>query len=154
MNHRGGYRIGARWGLAVIAIGFALNFAWEMAQSYLYESMGTAWEATRRCLVASIGDAMMVLGVLTVVRVVAHRASVARQGALAGLAGGAVAVVVEWWGLSQGRWAYLPAMPTLPGAELGVAPLLQLTLLAPLIMWAADRMSVNRFGHAGSRVVD
>jgi hypothetical protein len=134
----------------VLIAGFVFNFAWEMAQSYLYESMGTAWEATRRCFVASIGDAVMVLGVLTVVRVVAHRGSAARQRALTALAGGAVAVIVEWWGLSQGRWAYLPAMPTFPGTELGVVPLLQLTLLAPLTMAAADWLTVGRSVHLRS----
>ena len=138
------HRIVAWWSVAVFAIAFGSNFVWEMAQSYLYESMGSAWEATRRCLVASVGDGALVLMVLTSIRVLAGRASVERQHALAVMFAIVVAIAVEAWGLSQGRWAYLRAMPRVPGTTVGIVPLMQMAIVTPATMWLADRMTGRR----------
>lgn len=132
------------WTVAVLAIAFGFNFVWEMAQASLYVSMGSVWEATRRCLVASVGDAALVMGVLVSTSAVAGRASAEVQYALNVAFALVVAVAVESWGLSQGRWAYLPAMPRVPGTALGVVPLLQLAVLTPMTMWLAGRAVAAR----------
>lgn len=128
---------------AVFVVALALNFAWEMAQSYLYESMGDVWQATRRCLIAAIGDGAMVLLLVA---------------AVAGRWGGnttprpdrrvrdyvvvaVLAVAVELWGLAEGRWAYRPQMPRIPGTRLGVVPIIQMAVLTPLTMWVAARFA-------------
>jgi hypothetical protein len=138
------WRNGLPWAVVVFAIAVALSFVWEMAQSYLYESMGTAWEATKRCLVASVGDGALVLLALTSIRALAGRASIERQRVLAVVFGVVVAIAVEAWGLSEGRWAYLRAMPRVPGTIVGVVPLMQMAILTPVTMWWADRMTGRR----------
>ena len=132
------------WTVAVFAIAYALNAVWEMAQAPLYQSMGSAWEATRRCLVASVGDGALILIILILLRGLAARASIERPYILAVVLGVAVASAVEWWGLSEGRWAYGPQMPIVPGTAVGIVPLLQLAVLTPLTMWTADRVTAER----------
>jgi hypothetical protein len=132
-------------GVFVIALG--LNFAWEMAQGYLYENMGTVWQATGRCLIASVGDAVMVLVALAMARRLSGRAATGARGreyALTIALAVIVGVVVEWWGLSTGRWAYQPQMPRAPGTEVGVVPVIQMVALMPLTLWLADRLAAGR----------
>jgi hypothetical protein len=50
------------------------------------------------------------------------------------LLGGLIGVGLERAALSEGRWAYSAAMPVIPGLRVGVAPVLQMALLPPLIM--------------------
>ena len=55
--------------------------------------------------------------------------------AFATLAGLVLAIAVEQWGLATARWAYLASMPRLPRTDIGVLPLAQMMLLAPLSLW-------------------
>ena len=47
-------------------------------------------------------------------------------------AGAVVAVIMERVGLAAGRWAYGEAMPLLPGLDVGLWPVVQMTLIPPL----------------------
>jgi len=134
----------ARWFAALFVIAVVCNFTWEMAQSYLYDPMGDWWQSTRRCLIASIGDGAMVVLVAAVVRRSWRTSSFAllpsaSEYAAAAALGLAMAIVVEWWGLSVERWAYRPEMPIVPGTPFGVVPLVQMALLTPLTIWLAQR---------------
>lgn len=128
-----------RWFAIAALVAVALNFAWEMAQAYLYEPMGTVWDGIRRCLIASVGDGAMVLLVLAAARSFAARASA--EYAVTISLGVAVAIAVEWRGLGSGRWAYRVEMPTVPGTGVGLVPVFQMAVLAPLTLWLADRSS-------------
>ena len=86
----------------------------------------------------------MVLAVLVATLALAGRASAERQYVVSVALALAVAVAVEWWGLSQGRWAYLKEMPRVPGTAFGIVPLLQLAVLTPATMWLAGRTVVER----------
>jgi hypothetical protein len=55
-----------------------------------------------------------------------------------------MAVAVETWGLAAGRWQYSDSMPRVPGIELGLVPLLQIAILAPLTFWATARWLKRR----------
>ncbi len=39
-------------------------------------------------------------------------------------------IAIEWWGLGTGRWAYNSLMPIIPILNVGLAPTLQLGLIA------------------------
>jgi hypothetical protein len=57
-------------------------------------------------------------------------------------AGLAVGFAVEWWGLHIARrWEYSGLMPLVPGTGIGVAPVLQMLLLPPLVFWAMRRLA-------------
>lgn len=134
--------------LAVLA--WPINFAWEMAQAYLYASMGTVREATWQCLVASVWDVAIVLAIAAVTSLVfgstawlAERRPAAF--AVAALIGAAVAVVIEWRALGLERWAYGSRMPVIPGLNVGIVPILQMVLL-PAVIFLLARTTSSRCG--------
>jgi hypothetical protein len=134
--------------LSVFGLAVALNFVWEMAQAALYQPMGSIAEARWRCFVASVADGVMVLaifgaGVLLFGRIVWFGRWSSGSLAFTVLLGALIAAVVEWWGLSTGRWGYDGTMPRVPGLELGVVPIVQIPLLALLTFWIAARL-LNR----------
>ena len=65
--------------------------------------------------------------------------------AFAVLLGALIGAAVEWWGLSTGRWNYDDTMPRVPGLELGIVPIVQIGMVAPLTFWIAARW-LNRPG--------
>jgi hypothetical protein len=137
----------------VFAIAVPLNFAWEMAQMSLYGPLGTFWAMTWRCFVASLGDGLMLLLVTIAGRLSFGtaawfvRASVSRY-VFAAAAGLVLAVIVEWWSLRTGRWAYNPRMVVVPGTRLGVVPLAQMVLVPPVTFWLARAWILRRAGVA------
>ena len=44
-------------------------------------------------------------------------------------------ILIEYWGLSTGRWAYNEMMPIIPLLNVGLTPILQLPLLGYLSYW-------------------
>lgn len=142
-------RISVPWLTTAFLVAVLLNFAWEMAQAYLYQPMGTVWEATRRCLIASVGDGGMILLVLVMARRLTDgplQTIGRREYALIIALAVAIAIAVEWWGLAAGRWAYRAQMPKLPGTQLGLVPMFQMAALAPLTLWLADHATRTRAG--------
>lgn len=81
------------------------------------------------CLRASLGDGLIVLVILIVGAWVLGRLDWFRRPGSKGYAwmwisGFCVAVAVEWTAVHiLERWAYKPAMPLLPGLEIGLVPI-------------------------------
>lgn len=131
---------------AVFVVAVLVNYPWAMAQAVLYGPMGTLLQGVWRCFVASLGDGVLVLLIFVTGCVVFGRTSwtVAprgRQYALTLAVGVAIAVVVEWRALCEGRWSYRPEMPLLPGTQIGVVPILQMLVLPPIIFRVAAKLS-------------
>jgi hypothetical protein len=135
-----------RTSFTVVVVAVALNYPWEMVQAVLYEPMGSIAEASWRCFVASLGDAAMivmifVMGWLVYRRHLWFQRRNSGRIAFAAVVGALIGVAVEWWGVSTGRWEYDERMPRVPVLQLGLVPLLQMPLLAPLTFWiTAGRM--------------
>lgn len=56
--------------------------------------------------------------------------------------GASVAAAIEWpatHGYWIANWSYLPTMPVVPGADIGLAPLLQWVVLPLLTVWFVRR---------------
>jgi hypothetical protein len=135
--------------ITVFEVAVLLNYPWEMAQSVLYAPMGSAAEASWRCFLASLGDAAMILVVFAVGWVIYRDAMWFRRrfaGRLAYTIGIGVlfGILVELWGLADGRWQYGESMPRVPILEIGVVPLLQIPILALLTFWATARWMNRR----------
>lgn len=132
---------------AATGYGATLNFPWEMAQSALYR-IGPESPFIQRiayCGFASLADgagiaAMFALGAFAFRDPRWTRLqSPARWGFIV-LLGFIGAGVTEWVALGQGWWSYRPAMPRLPGTELGASPLAQFVILPPVVLfWALPR---------------
>jgi hypothetical protein len=133
--------------LAAVGLGAAANFPWEIAHSLLYRgaSRFTWGQHLLCCLLASLADGA---GVATIFAIGAfvfrdrrwtRRPSPARlaAAALLGLAG---AVVIERLALHLDWWGYGPAMPRVPGTDLGVSPLAQFVFLPlAILFWMLPR---------------
>jgi len=132
--------------LLIFAAAVPVNYAWELAQTPLYTGVdfpGAAWH----CFVASLGDGLLVLLIYAAVAVgvrsrdwYMHPAAASYIATAA--AGLAVGVAVEWWGLHVARrWQYSELMPIIPGADVGLAPILQMLMLPPAIFAAVRRLA-------------
>lgn len=136
----------ARGLVLIFVVAVAMNYAWEIAQTPLYEGVefpGAVWH----CFVASLGDGLLVLFIYATVAVATRSLDwYLRPGATAYIAMAAVGLVVgvavEWWGLHLAkRWQYSDLMPIVPAAGVGLAPVLQMLLLPPAIFIAVRQLA-------------
>ena len=123
----------------VFLIAVAVNFPWEMAQAYLYAPMGDWVTATMRCFRAAIVDGAIVLGIAVGGTAVFRRRDWCRRLGTARVlfivvAGATIAVLIERFSLSAGRWNYGQLMPIIPGIDVGAIPVLQM-MVVPLIVF-------------------
>ena len=133
----------------VVIFALLLNFAWEILQAPLYAGMADMPHAqvTRACLQATAGDAVLMLLAYGAVAAVARSrrwivAAGGRQLVLFTTIGVSITAAIEWLathGYWIGKWSYLSAMPLLPGAGIGLAPLLQWVVLPLLTVWFVRR---------------
>ena len=104
----------------------ALNFIWEEAHSALYAHYRGA-EITHFVLLrAALVDALVITGLLFPffkVNFLKKRIWIFPVGAVA------IAIGLEKWALSTGRWAYTDAMPVIPILDSGLTPTIQLAFL-------------------------
>lgn len=134
-----------RFFVALLAVSFGLNWVWEMFQMPAYAEMADrSWTETAwRCTLATLGDVAVTFAVYGVGALAARRLE---WGAMrrwnvfvaAGLMGAAVAIALEWRALAIGTWSYNRHMPVLAFLDVGLWPLLQLTVLVPLALAIAS----------------
>lgn len=132
----------------IIGWGFALNLLWENAQAPLYSGYESFAQHFPLCLRASIGDVVILLVLYAALAVVFRDADWpdqenGKQYAMASIMGMGVAIGIELWALSKGRWAYDALMPTLSPFGAGVLPILQLAIIPPLVFWIAAKHNRN-----------
>lgn len=128
------------WSLAAIfSFSVPLNYGWEITQGFLYVGMSGIAESWWHCFVASLGDGVLV-GVIQLIGWCAFgRADWfiwpgSRRYAVMLGSGLVIGVAVEWVAVEVlHRWRYTEQMPLIPGAEIGLIPVLQMILLPPII---------------------
>ena len=127
--------------------GFALHALWEFGQCTLLYNMWEwgFWRATVWMWGAIAGDVVITLGVAlgAAVLVGATRLSPPDRLGWAALLGvGFVAsIVLEWAAQALDLWGYSDLMPTLTvlGHTVGLSPIVQVTVLPAVAVWAATR---------------
>jgi hypothetical protein len=150
MNWR---RLGRFFATMMVA-SLVLNELWEMAQMSAYvETAGFSWASSFGfCTRAALGDVGIILGIYAVGALAAGDPSWGLSGrwnmyATATVLGLVYATLVEHAALGTGRWSYAERMPVVSGFDAGLWPLLQMTLLPPLIFlfarWWACRSSTK-----------
>jgi hypothetical protein len=125
---------------------FALNWAWENGQAPLYAGYVGFVRDVGMCTKAALGDVVIVALIFGLVALAWrdadwHRRSLAPYG-VSVLVGIAVAVAIERWALASGRWAY-DGMPLVPFTGIGLAPVLQMILLPPLVFFLMRRAAAR-----------
>ena len=133
----------------VATFALLLNFAWEILQAPLYAGMADMPHAqvTKACLQATFGDAVIMLladgGVAVAARSRRWIVAAKRWQLLLFITiGVSITAAIEWLatrGYWIENWSYLPTMPLVPGAGIGLAPLLQWVVLPLLTVWFVRR---------------
>lgn len=132
--------------LAVSGISLLLNLVWENAQAPLYQGYSNFWQHLPICSIASLGDVLIILVLYFVMAIVnrdmfwitkINRADVA----ILIVIGALVAIGIEKWALATGRWQYDSAMPLIPYVEVGLLPVIQMTLLPLLTYYISKRIA-------------
>lgn len=117
---------------------FLTNFLWEISQMFLYENhtnglVNFIWVHIK----ASLGDMIIILliyilGTLALQNKKWFLEKNNGKYFLASLFGFAIAVAVEKYAISTGRWAYNDLMPIIPFFKVGLIPILQMIILPSL----------------------
>lgn len=126
--------------LAVIA--FLLHVIWENAQAPLYVGYQSFSRHFPICLIGTLGDVVITLFVLVFLWLL--KKDITRPADFLGLSiiGFFIAVVIEQHALLAGKWDYALAMPIIPILKVGLAPILQMTLLLPLSFYLAKSAKI------------
>lgn len=94
------------------------------------------------CTVAALGDVALTGAVVGLGALAAGSRAWPTTGRwnvylFAAALGAVGALAFEWYARATGRWSYSGDIPVVPALEVGLWPLLQLTLLVPASLWAA-----------------
>lgn len=115
-----------------------MHLFWENAQAPLYAGYSSFGQHLSICFVGTIGDVVITLFVLAFIWLLKkdRPQTIADFLALA-IIGFIVAVLIEQHALLAGNWNYASAMPIIPWIEVGLTPIIQMTILLPLSFYLA-----------------
>jgi hypothetical protein len=127
--------------LAIAGISFALNFVWEHVHSLLYVHYKGGPITNWILFHATLGD--MVMLTTFALPFVFYSWWHKRPWLIVPI-GFVTAVLIEWYALGAGRWAYGEHMPIVPIVETGLTPTVQLALLG----YITYRLVLSKYGNA------
>ena len=125
--------------LLLFGIAFALNAVWENIHSFLYTQYKGEPITEFILLRATLADAVMIA---VVAFPFMHFSRLWRYRRVTILLWLALAVMIELYALSTGRWAYNEYMPIIPLFGTGLTPTIQLALLGYLSLRLAERVPI------------
>ena len=133
--------------LNVVLFSFLLNMTWEFWQTPFFAGLAHAkhWDAVVMCTRAALGDALISLFAFWTVSTCAKSRrwviNPVRWQQLTFTAVGLLATIVLEILATRvlDRWHYGDAMPVVPLIRVGLMPILQWSLLPPLVLWFVRR---------------
>lgn len=132
---------GSQWRTlaTIFVVAVVFNYPWERAQASLYVGKDSSDIVWWLCFLATLADGLLVLLISAVGRIILHRPDWFEQPGMRGYllmlgTGLLISLSVEWVTVYVLKWwAYTPEMPLLPWLGIGLAPVLQMLVLPPLI---------------------
>lgn len=126
----------------LFAAAFGLNWIWEIGQMFAYrvETEKSVVAILFFCTLGGIVDALTISAIYAAVKRLFNLRDWKFYSAAA-LLGAACAILFEKIAFVFGWWSYNERMPRVPFIGTGLFPFVQLTLLAPLAIWIAERRS-------------
>ena len=121
----------------MFAIAFIFNFIWENLHSFLYDNYRGGPITAFILLRAILADAVMIT---VIVAPFVYFSSLRKYRWLILIIGIALAIIIERYALSTGRWAYNEYMPLIPFLGVGLTPTTQLALLGYFSVMLEERM--------------
>lgn len=132
----------------IAVISFILNLVWENAQAPFYAGYVDFWPHFTLCFWGVLGD-VLIIALLYGVLALVHRdwwwitSLNIKSVVLLAFTGMTVAISIEYFALSVGRWAYAQSMPLFLGTKAGLWPVLQMMIL-PYVTFYFSRRSIKR----------
>ncbi len=128
-----------------IAATFLFHGVWEHAHIVLYTGYDAMKGFVPVWILATLGDILYTLIIVGIISLIKRNLDWFRDANrydlfAAALLGFVLALMVEYKGLYLGRWSYLPAMPIVPLLNVGLSPLLQMTILTPLSLFVTKTL--------------
>ena len=137
--------------LCMAVVSFLLHSVWEMSQMAAYRDLAgrPLLETIARCTPATLGDVVLTFWIYGIAALAAYSIGWGLRSRWnvylsLGLLGLGHAIWIEQVALASGRWSYSDAMPRIPRLDVGIWPLLQLTLLTPVTVWISSRFALRR----------
>lgn len=124
--------------LLIFAVAFVVNLIWENSHMPLYDISALNMEPWRICVRATFWDAVIITGVYLLVDTKDRN----KRYVLSVILCVAVAIFIEHRAFVEGRWTYMPWMPTVLG--IGLSPLIQLPLLAVVTYEISRRITERK----------
>lgn len=138
--------IKARYFITIVIIAFLLHIVWENAQAPLYAGYQSFFVHFPVCLIGTVGD--VVITILTLMLVLLLKKQIPQTApdflALA-IIGFITAIAIEQHALLVGKWNYSQTMPLIPWLNVGLAPILQMTILLPLSFYIANLLNKKSY---------
>lgn len=127
-----------RYIITLIAAALLLHLLWENAQAPLYAGYSSFSQHLPICSIGAIGDVVITLLVFGLMWLIKKDIPRTASDFLAlAVIGFVIAVGIEWRALLFGRWSYTDAMPIIPWLNVGLTPIIQMTILLPLSFYLA-----------------
>lgn len=133
----------------LIIITGIVHFMWESAHVHLYGGYEHIAPKTYIVWYATAGDilyTLLIAGLYSIKkRTILWPISIVKKDYFfLTLLGGIIAVFVEYKALITHKWYYLSNMPLIPILNIGLSPVMQMTLLTPLIFFLVHSTLANR----------
>lgn len=127
---------------------FILHFAWENIQAPLFQGYTSFFQHFPMCFMGAVGDVVVTLFVYSIIALLKNNFSwiaVLNKKDIIALAiiGFFIAAGIEWRALLFGNWAYSETMPFIPYLKVGLAPILQMTLLLPFSIYLTKKYFIH-----------
>ncbi|MBI2024899.1 MAG: hypothetical protein HYT03_02350 [Candidatus Harrisonbacteria bacterium] len=114
-------------------VAFLLHIIWENAQAPFYAGYQSFLQHLPICSIGVFGDILITLLVLAFLWLLKKNLPSTKTDFFAlAIIGFVIAVAIEQNALLLGKWSYAPTMPLIPYLQVGLMPILQMTILLPL----------------------
>lgn len=131
-----------RYILTLVVVAFLLHLLWENAQAPLFAGYSSFGQHLPICFVGTIGDVVITLFVFVFIRLLKKDEPQTITDFLAlAIIGFSIAVAIEQNALLAGKWNYTSAMPIIPWINVGLMPIIQMTILLPLSFYLAKLLN-------------
>lgn len=129
-----------------LIVAFIFNFIWEMSQVALYKPhFDGVLDLILVHIRATFGDVIIFLIIYALISLVSRDTRWILKNKtnplmLASFFGFILAVAIEKYAIATGRWGYSELMPIIPFIGVGLSPVLQLTILTPLVSFVTRKL--------------
>lgn len=126
-------------------VAFILHLIWENAQAPLFQGYASFTQHFPLCFIGAMGDTAITLLIYFIVALLKDDfnwigALNKKDIAVLAVIGFFIAVGIERNALFFGKWEYASSMPLIPYFEVGLLPILQMSLLLPFSVFVARKL--------------